>query len=239
MEYGSNFEHLEHFESATTVAQSQTAEAVLNKTLSTTAASLSMLGALIIITTYIVWPELRTNSRKIIVCISINDFSVACLNTIGIYNPPTENYICEIQATLNVVAVLSSFLWTVYLSLYFYLTICRKISIAAEKRTMALFHTTAWGIPSTMAIFAYGLNGVGYSRDMVSSGWCWISTDQPWWKIVMWMFVTGKGWEIFAYIAISLFYVLVKQEVSNDHSVSCTLPSLSHPERLKQTPLEV
>lgn len=91
---------------------------------------------------------------------------------------------------------------------------------------MALFHSTARGIPLTMAGFAYGLNGVGYSRDMVSSGWCWISTDQPWGKIVMWMLVAGKGWEI-SYIAISVFYVLVKQEVSNYNSVSCTIPFLS------------
>lgn len=195
--------------------QSQATETSLNKILSTTVAFLSMIGALIIIVTFIVRPDIRTNSRRIIVCMSISDFSVACLNTIGLHiNPPTQNLICEMQATLNVVAVLSSFLWTVNLSLYFYMTVCRKISITSEKRMMTLFHVTAWGFPLTIAVFAYGLEGVGYSRDMVSPGWCWISTEQKWWKVVLWMFVTGKAWEISAYVVISVFYVLVKQEMT-------------------------
>ena len=218
----------EQFESATTVPQSQTAEATLNKILSTAAASLSMVGTLIIIATFVIWHDLKTNSRRIIVFISIGDFSVACLNTVGLYNPPAENSLCEIQATLNVAAVLSSFFWTVYLSLYLYLTICRKISMASEKRVMMFFHITAWGLPLMIAIFAYFLNGVGYSRDMVSSGWCWVSTDQPWWKMLLWMCLTGKSWEIFAYLAISVFYVLVKQEVSFSSSFFFSQPSC-HP----------
>lgn len=200
--------------------QSQAAQTSVNRILSTTVAFLSMVGALIIIVTFIVWPDIRTNSRRIIFCISISDFSVACLNTIGLYNPPTKDFTqeftCKMQATLNVVAVLSSFLWTVNLSLYFYMTICKKISTPSEKRMMTLFHVTAWGFPTTIAVFAYGLQGVGYSRDMVSSGWCWISTNKPWWKVVLWMFLTGKAWEISAYIVISVLFALVKQEVGNN-----------------------
>ena len=203
-------------ESATTGPQSQTAEATLNKVLTTTAGSLSLLGALIIITTFVMWPDLKTNSRRIIVFISIGDFFMAFSNIVGLYNPPKENYTCDIQATVNIVANLSSFLWTMNLSFYLYLTVCVKISIETERRCMGLFHITAWGIPLIIAALAYGLNAVGYSRDMVSSGWCWISSDQPWGKMVLWLFFAGKGWEIIAYIAITVFSTLVKLQIRRE-----------------------
>ncbi|XP_067037983.1 G-protein coupled receptor 157-like isoform X1 [Acropora muricata] len=207
----------DQFKSETGIPQqAQAAHTSVNRILSTTVAFLSMVGAVIIVVTFIVYPDIRTNSRRIIVYISISDFSVACLNTVGLYNPATSDskLTCKLQATLTVVAVLSSFLWTVNLSLYFYMTICKKISTAAEKRMMTLFHVTAWGFPITIAVFAYGLHGVGYTRDMVSSGWCWISTDKPWWQVVLWMSLTGKAWEISAYIVISVLFALVKQEMA-------------------------
>jgi len=81
---------------------------------------------------------------------------------------------------------------------------------------MGLFHITAWGIPLIIAALAYGLNAVGYSRDMVSSGWCWISSDQPWGKMVLWLFFAGKGWEIIAYITITVFSTLVKLQIRRE-----------------------
>ena len=197
--------------------QTTIATGVVNKVLSTTAGSLSILGALIIITTFLMWPDLRTNSRRIIVFISIGDLFVAISNITGLYTkPPADGTTCKIQATLNIMAVLSSFLWTTYLSCYFYLTICKKISTQVESRMMLFFHATAWGIPLLLAAIAYGVEAVGNSHDLVSSGWCWITSHQLWWKMVLWMCIAGKGWEILAYIAITVFYVLVKLQIRRE-----------------------
>ena len=205
--------------STPTLNQTVIAGEVVNKVLSTTAASLSIVGTLIIISTFVMWPDLRTNSRKMIVFISIGDFLVACGNITGellAERHPGRSSGCPIQATIGIIAVLSSFFWTVYLSLYFYLTLCRKISIESEKRIMKLFHVTAWGIPLAIAILAYVLHGVGYSGDLSSSGWCWITSDQAWWEMVLWMCIAGKGWEILAHIAITVFYVLVKLHIRRE-----------------------
>ncbi|KAJ7336572.1 Basement membrane-specific heparan sulfate proteoglycan core protein [Desmophyllum pertusum] len=158
-----------------------------------------------------------------IVFISVGDFLVAGGNIVGEWvitrASQPDVLACRIQAAIGTIAILSSFFWTVYLSLYFYLTICRRISMESEKRVMMLFHGTAWGIPVIIAIIAFVQKGVGYSGDLVSSGWCWISSKQRWWEMVFWMCIAGKGWEISAYIAITVFYVLVKlhirQEVSS------------------------
>ena len=198
----------------TTPNQTEIACENVNKILSTTAASLSMVGTLIIFATFWMWPDLRTNSRRMIVFISVGDFLVAGTDTVGQWGVKQgQGQGCRIQAAIGIIGILPSFFWTVYLSLYFYLTICRRISLESEKRFMTFFHVTAWGIPLTIAVIAYAVKGVGYSGDVGSSGWCWISNDQNWWKMVLWMCITGKGWEISAYIAITVFYVLVKLQI--------------------------
>ena len=202
-----------------TLNQSIIAGEVANKALSITAASLSIVGTMIIIATFAMWPDLRTNSRRMIVFISIGDFLVASGNIIGEWytgKNPEQSTACRLQAAIGIIAILPSFFWTVYLSLYFYLTIRKKISNESERRCMRLFHATAWGIPLMIAIVAYAFKGVGYSGDLGSSGWCWISRKQPWWKMVLWMVVAGKGWEILAYIAITVFYVLVKLHIRRE-----------------------
>ena len=195
----------------------RTAEESLNKGLSTSAASLSIVGSLTIFITFLMWTDLRTTSRLMIVFISIGDFLVASSNILGLYMN-SDQQMCEIQATINIAAILSSFFWTVYLSIYFYLTICKTISIKMERLAIWVFHITAWGIPLAIAVVAYFDDAVGNSRDYVSSGWCWIKYTQheKRWKMVLWMCIAGKGWEISAYIAITVFYVLVKLQIRRE-----------------------
>ena len=198
-------------------SQTQFAQGDINKVLSTTACGLSIMGALVIIITFVMWPDLRTNSRKIILFISIGDLFVAITNIVGVYGH--SNFLtCKIEATLSIVAILSSFFWTVFLSVYFYVTICRKITLEKEARMMRFFHVTAWGIPLVLAAIALGDKAVGNLNDFVSSGWCWIKYNhhQEWWKVMLWMFLAGKGWEILAYVTICVFYVLVKLQIRRE-----------------------
>lgn len=213
--------------STTDNKQVQIAEKPLDQILSTTAASLSILGSLTIIITFCLWPDVRTKSRLMIVFISFGDLLVASSNIIGIFLN-NDLITCEIQATVNIAAILSSFFWTVYLSLYFYLTICQKITERTEKITMWLFHVTAWGIPVVIAAVGFGVQAVGNSKDMVSSGWCWIKSEsgKAWWWTVLWMSIAGKGWEILAYIAISVFCFLVKLQIK--HELNCGFVPGSH-----------
>lgn len=83
---------------------------------------------------------------------------------------------------------------------------------------MLFFQLTAWVIPVLIAATAYGEKAVGNSEDLVSSGWCWIKIDRNgdrWWN-VLWMCIAGKGWEILSYIAISVFYFLVKWQIRRE-----------------------
>jgi G protein-coupled receptor 157 len=193
-------------------SSNHTAESVkmANAVLTTIAGSLSIFGTIFIVVTFIVWRDLRTNSRKILVYISIGDFLTALVNTSGVWGTTGTGNFCKSQATLNIAAILSSFFWTVYLSLYLYLTLCIGMRSITEKRVMAAFHVTAWGIPLVVAVLAVSLGAVGTTKDTTSDGWCWISTELNWKMLLFWMVFAGKGWEIISYVAISFFYIKVK-----------------------------
>lgn len=203
---------------ASTPNQSEISKEILDKVLTTTTASLSIFGTLVIMITFVLWPDIRKTSRQIIVYISIGDFFVACSNILGVWERGMDNWTsaCKIQAAIGTVAVLSTFFWTVYLSVYFYLVISKKISIDTERRIMLWFHLTGWGIPLVITVIAKESGAFGYSGDLVSSGWCWISSDQRWWKMLLWMIMAGKGWEILAYIVISVLYVLIKLSIRRE-----------------------
>ena len=188
-------------------------EEPLKKILSTAAASLSLFGSSTIFITNWMWPDLRTNSRRMIMFISIGDFLLASTNIVRFWGAGLESCEMDIPRTI---ALLLTFIWTVLLSFFFYLTICRKISLESEKRFMRFFHVTAWGIPCVIALIAYFLNGVGMSDDLVTECRYWITRDKTWLEVVLWMFITGEGWVILAYITITVFYVLVKLHIKRE-----------------------
>lgn len=194
-------------------------EAPLKKILSTAAASLSLFGSSTIFITYWMWPDLRTNSRRMIMFIAIGDFLLASTNIVRFWGAGLESCEMDIPRTI---ALLLTFIWTVLLSFFFYLTICRKISLESEKRFMRFFHVTAWGIPCVIALIAYFLKGAGMSHDLVTECGYWIMRVKTWLEVVLWMFITEEGWVILAYITITVFYVLVKLHIKRELSTRFT-----------------
>lgn len=195
-----------------TTLQEKTAFTSYNEVGITIAACLSLFGTLVIFATFALWKDIRTPSRKILVYLSVGDFLTALANVSGLWintNAQEDSTACKVQGTVNIAAILSSFFWTVYLSLYLYLSIGRRISSRAERRVMFIFHITAWGIPLLIALLAYELGAVGSTRDYASDGWCWIDTHYGKKHVLLWMLVAGKGWEILAHVAIIVLYVLV------------------------------
>lgn len=195
----------------------------VNQVLSTIAGSLSICGTILIFVTFILWREMRTTSRKILVFISIGDLLTAMVNISGVWMSSTgdlnnNNPLCKVQSFINIAAILSSFFWTVYLSVFLYLSLCGLRS-ESEKKVMFVFHVTAWGIPLIVAISAACVGDV-LGRTTISDGWCWVSYDLSSHWLLFWMLFAGKGWEILAYLAITVFYikakVVLKQKVNTN-----------------------
>ncbi|EDO41175.1 predicted protein, partial [Nematostella vectensis] len=199
------------------------------RVLTSISASLSMFGALVIILTYFAWKDIRTVSRQILVFISIADFLTAFGNMMSaLWRERSDSDTpCVVQSFITTCSSLWSFFWTTFLALFLNVMIVKRRPVLAEK-AMFLFHLFAWGLPLVITITAATwkgnkINGTSYrgvlgnSKDQGSAGWCWIRHDLPKKEIVTWMLVTGKAWEIAAYILITLLYFILKYYIHQEH----------------------
>lgn len=70
----------------------------------------------------------------------------------------------------------------------------------------------SWGVPLAITMAAVALKKIGYDASDVSVGWCWINLEAE--DYVLWMLLTGKLWEMLAYIMLPLLYLLVRKHIS-------------------------
>ncbi|XP_062872244.1 G-protein coupled receptor 157 isoform X2 [Trichomycterus rosablanca] len=76
--------------------------------------------------------------------------------------------------------------------------------------------TKSWGIPLAITVAAVCLQKIGYDASEVSVGWCWVSIKEK--DHVLWMLLTGKIWELLAYIILPVLYILIKRHVHKAHA---------------------
>lgn len=194
------------------------ANAVVNRVLTTVSASLSLLGTSFIIGTFIAWKDFRSTSRRILVYISIGDFFIAGGNLVGVWLRPNENSIaCKAQSFVTTCASLWSFFWTTFLAIFMYTVVAMKQPNRAETM-LKFYHIIGWGIPLIVTGTALGLGKLGNDKDLYSAGWCWIDSTLSKPDKYIWMWVTGKAWEISAFLLSSTFYLMLKCHIRKEVS---------------------
>lgn len=70
---------------------------------------------------------------------------------------------------------------------------------------------------------AVALKKIGYDASNVSVGWCWVNLDAE--DRLLWMLLTGKLWEILAYVTLPVLYILIRKHINR--AVSTLLPDPS------------
>ncbi|XP_010293201.1 PREDICTED: probable G-protein coupled receptor 157, partial [Phaethon lepturus] len=78
------------------------------------------------------------------------------------------------------------------------------------------FHVVSWGVPLGITVAAVALKKIGYDASNVSVGWCWVNLDAE--DRVLWMLLTGKVWEILAYVTLPVLYILIKKHINRAHA---------------------
>ncbi|KAM9344436.1 G-protein coupled receptor 157 isoform 1-T1 [Pholidichthys leucotaenia] len=178
--------------------------------------ALSFLGSSLIILTFIVWSDLRTTPRKLLVYLSVSDWLSAVSYAFGVWNVFHTNSVeCVVQGAISTFANTSSFFWTVAIAVYLYVFIVRSSQRLADGLVL-LFHLVSWGVPLAITIAAVCLNKIGYDASEVSVGWCWVRIDAP--DRVLWMLLTGKIWEFLAYLTLPVLYILIKRHIYMAHA---------------------
>ena len=150
--------------------------------------SLSMLGALLIIFSYVCFKTMRSRAREILVHISVMDFLVAASNLTGaavdfdrFYNctkgtdscsshPASVDYWCKTQAFFAIYCTLGSVLWTVSLSVYLYFLITHHGTKKA-KYSLYFSYFFCYLLPLLLTLWLLLTGKLGYSPYQ-SAGWC-------------------------------------------------------------------
>lgn len=102
--------------------------------------ALSFLGSSLIILTYIIWSDLRTTPRKLLVFLSVSDWLSAVSYGYGVWRVfRNESLDCIIQGAISTFANSSSFFWTVAIAVYLYIFIVRSSQRVADNLVL-FFH---------------------------------------------------------------------------------------------------
>ena len=146
---------------------------------------LSMIGAVLIILSYILIKDTRTKPREILLNLSLMDFIVAAANLIGILInfdnflrpdiPKPQHYsalnnICKVQASFAMYATISSILWTNCIAVYIFFHILYEGRFKTFW-AMVSFYVLSYGLPLILMLWFVFTNKLGYSP-YGSSGWC-------------------------------------------------------------------
>ena len=81
---------------------------------------------------------------------------------------------------------------------------CRKIS-ERNKNHFLLFKYTV-----VITFLAIGYDVLGEDFFITTGPWCWIKGCMEQDKVINWMALTGKGWEVATYFLTMTFYLIIK-----------------------------
>ena len=130
---------------------------------------LSILGAGLIILTYVAFRDLRTTARQLLANLSIADLIVAASHFVGLFHfqhyieyynsqgnenstVPSTDTLCTVQGAFNMFGTVSSFLWTMAIAVYMFVIIVLKNPEAARKLVF-VFYPLCWGIPLVLTVW--------------------------------------------------------------------------------------
>ena len=213
--------------------------------LTVVSSTLSIVGCLSIIISYACLPSIRTVTRAILVFLAVADlftamgYLYAAVTALSGFQSLVS---CKVQSFVTTTFPISSFLWTLHLSVYIYVALKTphaqwKTTLSGHKHLlmMVAFHLTGWGIPLLICIpvASAGWYGTG-SRTSVS--WCFVelgtvSANMTAQGVLARYFilelVCGKFWEISVAIITLLLCSVIVYRLKRNVSLHTACRSIS------------
>ena len=131
-----------------------------------TTSVLSILGASLIIFTYVIFHNLRTTARQLLISISIADIIVSLSHLVGLFanferfiyqfnnetwNTSTSDPLCISQAAFSMFGTIASFLLSLAIGVYLVgLVVWKKPHV--WKKVLPVIYITCWGVPAIMIV---------------------------------------------------------------------------------------
>lgn len=92
--------------------------------------------------------------------------------------------------------------------------LCWELGLTSPRPVCSLL--LSWGVPLAITVAAVALKKIGYDASDVSVGWCWINLEAE--DRVLWMLLTGKLWELLAYVTLPVLYLLIRKHIRRAHA---------------------
>ena len=144
-----------------------------------TTAVLSILGAGLIIFTYVAYKNLRTTARQLLVNLSIADIIVSASHFVGTLQDYkhdlliahandsrrpsfSTNALCDTQAAFTAFGTVASFLWSMLIAVYM-VALTQSTSARARKVLVPIIYIISWGVPVVIVIGLAALKYLGYN----------------------------------------------------------------------------
>lgn len=200
---------------------------------------LSMIGALLIVLSYVCISSIRTRSREILVHLSLADFGVACANFIGVvvdfdrflrecpyqnnnWCPDVYN-LCKVQALFAGFFTIASILWTMALSVYIYLLVVHAARNLHSK-SVYFFYVFCWGIPLFISLWLVITDRLGHS-DRGGSGWCSLKIDEKRSTAILVTFLGNDLWIYLTVVVVTVLYFTTHCHIKHHAYLQGTLQS--------------
>ena len=158
--------------------------------------SLSIVGSLLIIFSYVFFRNLRTRARYILVHLSITDLVLAVSNLVGVAanlgvtqdlesgskrmnhsNEIDDTIPCKAQGFLTLYSTLSSVLWTILLAIFVFILVTAGNPKRITRCLMWSCYLLCYGLPLLPSLWALLTWRIGYAP-LQSAGWCTLKSHQ-------------------------------------------------------------
>lgn len=160
-------------------------EEVLN-VITTVSGALSVVGAMFIVMSYVLFKPLRTPARSLLATLSFCDLVMSAAMLLPYHGPGA---LCDVQAILGIFFSSSSFFWSAAISVYLYVVIDR-MEAADSARVLRLFKWPCVLYPAAGTIIAYCFTTFGPSNER----WCFIPDTAPHSGLMRLVTVYGPLW---------------------------------------------
>lgn len=146
------------------------------KVIAGTVCLLSILGASLIILTFVAFKDLRTIIRQMLVNLSVANILVALFHFLGLFTNYdrfshggeasqnlTRDWWCSTQGALVALGSVGAFFWTTAIGLYLVVVVVLRSPLAG-KRLLMVFYAVCWGVPTVIVVVFGPLHLFGFSR---------------------------------------------------------------------------
>ena len=195
--------------------------------------SLSIIGSLLIILTFVIWKDVRRSTARILLLfLAIADLGTGLSyltavigfeafpvkrSTFDNSTDPFEVF-CKTQSFFTTFFAVSSFFWTSAMGIYFLVALVFRRPKWGPK-LMIILNIIGWGAPAVFLIFMTGYGFLGPPKTVnhvvpISAAWCFVSNTNHIFDnttIVYWLFegICGMFWELLTCFIVIICYGII------------------------------